>query len=65
MFTIITDRIPILFGIAAIFFGYQSTSWLGAAVFFVLLAVPIIATMPQRQGLAIALDYVWRTYMPD
>src|SRR5207237_1297478 len=27
MFMIITDRIPILFGIAAVYFGFQSASW--------------------------------------
>ncbi|HEX8170857.1 MAG TPA: hypothetical protein VF824_09995 [Thermoanaerobaculia bacterium] len=65
MFVIITDRIPIFFGIVAVYFGYQSLSKFAAALFFIALTVPIVATMKARQGLAIALDYVWRIYMPD
>lgn len=65
MFVIITDRIPIGIGVIAVFFGYQSTNHLFAVAFFVALAIPMMATMRQRQGLAIALDYLWRIYMPD
>jgi uncharacterized protein (DUF983 family) len=64
-FIIITDRIPILAGIVAIYFGYESTGWLGATLFFLALVVPLLATIPQRQGLAIALDYLSRIYLPD
>jgi uncharacterized protein (DUF983 family) len=65
MFMIITDRIPILFGIALVYFGFQSTNWIAAAAFFVAMAVPMIATLPRRQGLALALDYLSRLYLPD
>lgn len=58
MFMVITDRIPILFGVAAVYFGVQPTTWLGIAGLFVVLAVPIVATLPHRQGMAIALDYL-------
>lgn len=57
MFMIITDRIPILFGIAAVYFGFHPQGTLQVVSFFGALAIPVVATMQQRQGLAIALDY--------
>jgi uncharacterized protein (DUF983 family) len=65
MFTIITDRIPILFGVAVVYFGFRATNWMMAAVFLLAMAVPLIATISHRQGLAIALDYLSRLYFPD
>jgi len=65
MFVIIMDRMPLMIGVAAVFFGFRSTSSLIAAIFFVLLVVPLVGTMPQRQGLALALDYLSRVYFPD
>lgn len=65
MFMIITDRIPMLFGIAALYFGYRAGSWLGTVTFFFALAVPMLATLRERQGLALALDYLSRVYMRD
>lgn len=65
IFVIITDRLPVMAGVIAIFFGFRSVSMPNAFVFFALLALPLIATFRERQGLAIALDYLWRIYMPD
>lgn len=65
MFTIITDRIPIFAGIVALYFGWRASGWMSASMFFVLMAVPLIATISHRQGLAIALDYLSRLYLPD
>ena len=65
MFTIITDRVPILLGVALVYFGFRATNWMVAAAFFVLMTIPMIATIPHRQGLAIALDYLSRVYFPD
>ena len=65
MFTIITDRIPILFGIAALYFGFRTTNWMIATVFFAVLIAPILLTIRERQGLALALSYLSRVYMPD
>lgn len=65
MFMMITDRIPMLFGIAALYFGLVATSWTGAAILFVAVAVPMLATIRQRQGLALALDYLSRVYFRD
>jgi uncharacterized protein (DUF983 family) len=65
MFMIITDRIPILFGIAFLYFGIHPTGWLSTALFFGALSVPLLATLRERQGLAIALDYLLRVYLRD
>ena len=64
-FWIVMDRIPLLLGIAAIFFGFRITSWLNGIGFFLAIAVPLVATMPQRQGAAIALSYLSRVYLRD
>jgi uncharacterized protein (DUF983 family) len=65
MFMMITDRIPMLFGIAALYFGFVATSWTGAAILFVAVATPMLATIRERQGLALALDYLSRVYFRD
>ena len=64
-FWIVMDRIPILLGIAAIFFGFRITSWLNGMAFFLAVAGPLVATMPQRQGAAVALSYLSRVYFRD
>ncbi|HET7434144.1 MAG TPA: hypothetical protein VFN10_05460 [Thermoanaerobaculia bacterium] len=65
MFVIITDRLPIMAGVVAIFFGFRSASMPNAFLFFAILAVPLAVTFRERQGLALALDYLWRIYIPD
>jgi uncharacterized protein (DUF983 family) len=65
MFMLILDRIPILFGIAVVYFGFRATNWMAAAGFAIAMAVPLISTMRNRQGLALALDYLSRVYLPD
>ena len=65
MFMIITDRIPILFGIAALYFGFVADGWLGTAAFFAAIATPMLATIRQRQGLALAIDYLVRVYLRE
>jgi uncharacterized protein (DUF983 family) len=65
MFMIITDRIPILFGIALVFFGFRANSYFAGAAFFLVLCTALLATLPQRQGLALALDYLLRVRLGD
>jgi uncharacterized protein (DUF983 family) len=65
MFMIITDRVPILFGIAALYFGIHPNGWASTVFFFAALSVPLLATLRERQGLAIALDYVVRVKFSD
>jgi uncharacterized protein (DUF983 family) len=65
MFMIITDRIPMLGGIAAVFFGFQPDDPLRVIGFFLAMALPLLATLRERKGLALALDYLVRVHMPD
>lgn len=65
MFMMITDRIPMLAAIAIMYFGFISSTWLGTGVFIVAAATPILATIRERQGLALALDYLSRIYFRD
>ncbi|HEX8153102.1 MAG TPA: hypothetical protein VF698_08260 [Thermoanaerobaculia bacterium] len=65
IFVILTDRLPILVGVIAVWFGFQSRTPLITVAFFALLIIPLVVTIRERQGLAIALDYLWRIYMPD
>jgi len=65
IFVIFTDRVPILIGIIAVYFGFRATGWTMAALFFTMMAVPLLATIRERQGLALALDYLSRLWFPD
>ncbi len=58
MFIVLTDRIPLGFGIAALFLGFRPHGFLMYSAFLALLAVPMVATMPHRTGVAIALNYL-------
>jgi uncharacterized protein (DUF983 family) len=62
LFIIITDRIPMLFGIAALYFGFRAEHWLSNLLFFLALALPIVATIRYRVGMALALDYLSRRW---
>lgn len=62
---IITDRIPVLFAIAALYFRLVSISWAGTLALFFAVATPLVATMRERQGLALALDDLSRVYFRD
>jgi uncharacterized protein (DUF983 family) len=65
MFTILMDRVPIAFGIVVLFFGFRVTTFTTGVIFATLLAIPMLATMRHRQGLALALDYLWRARIND
>ena len=45
--------------------GFRATDVMATIGFAALMAVPILATMRNRQGLALALDYLSRVYLPD
>lgn len=62
---IITDRIPMLLAIAIMYFGFITSTWTGTTIFFIAVATPMIATIRERQGLALALDYLSRVYFRD
>jgi len=65
MFTNIMDRVPVFFGVAALFFGFRAHNLATALIFLAIMAVPMILTVPHRQGFAFALDYLWRVYLRD
>ena len=66
MFIMMTDRIPILLGIIAVYFlGFRSTNLPITIAFLVTLIVPVVATLRQRQGLALALVYLTRIHFGD
>ncbi|HSP15731.1 MAG TPA: DUF983 domain-containing protein [Thermoanaerobaculia bacterium] len=66
MFTMITDRVPLLIGVILVYFlGFRSSTWMLTAGFLVALAVPLMATIRERQGLALALVYLSRRTFGD
>jgi hypothetical protein len=66
MFMMITDRIPLLAGVVAVYFlGFRNSSVPMIAASLSALVVPLLATLRERQGLAIALVYLSRLYFGD
>ena len=66
LYWIVMDRIPIAIGlILIVFFGLRVATWQMGALFFGGMVVPLVATMPQRQGIAVALNYLSRVYFRD
>jgi hypothetical protein len=62
----ITDRVPLLAGIVLVYFlGFRSSNWMVTVGFLAALAIPLIATIRERQGLALALVYLSRRYFGD
>lgn len=65
-FWIIMDRIPIGIGLVLIiFFGLRVSSWLEGVTFLAVMISPLVATMPHREGVAVALNYMARVYFRD
>ena len=64
-FWIIGDRIPVAMAIAVVYFGVGPHTWAQGALFFAAIAIALVATIPQRMGFVIALDYLSRRYWPD
>lgn len=66
MFMMLTDRIPILVGVIAVYFlGFRSNN-VGITVAFVIaMTLPLLATLRERQGLALAMVYLSRLYFGD
>ncbi len=65
LFWIIGDRFPLAVGIAVIYLGFRVTDWVTGTAFFLAMVVPLIGTMPHRQGVALALNYLSRVHLPD
>ena len=65
LYWIVMDRIPLALGIIMIYFGFRVSDWKVGVMFFLAMAVPLVVTMPHRQGIAIALNYLSRLYFED
>ncbi len=66
MFMMITDRIPILVGVIAVYFlGFRSESLSVTIGFLAAMSAPLLATIRNRQGLALAMVYLSRVYFGD
>ena len=61
-FWIFTDRIILFGAILALYFGFTPESWYLRSAFLVIVIVPLVATMPHRQGAFVAIDYLSRTH---
>ena len=65
-FLVIMDRIPIAVGlILVVFFGVRGFDWVVGTLFFSALVIPLVVTMPHRQGVAVALNYLSRVSFRD
>jgi len=64
-FWILGDRLPVAVAIAAVYFGVRPHTSLQIVCFLGVLAALLIATIPQRMGLVVALHYLSRRYWPD
>ena len=60
-FWIFTDRIFLFVAIVALYFGFHPERWWVRLLFLAAVVVPLVLTMPNRQGAFVALDYVSRT----
>ena len=60
-FWVVMDRLFLLAAMVLLFFGFRPETWQGRTLFLAGVAAPLILTMPHRQGIATALDWVLRT----
>jgi len=66
MFMMLTDRLPILIGVIAVYFlGFRSNNLWITISFLLAMSAPLIATLRNRQGLALAMVYLSRIYFGD
>jgi uncharacterized protein (DUF983 family) len=59
-FWVLLDRLFLAIPIVLIMLGFATSSLRLRLLLIGLLLIPLIATMPHRQGVAIALDYLFR-----
>ncbi len=60
-FWVFMDRIFLFVALVGLYFGVRPQGWGGRILFIAAVAVPLVWTMPQRLGLAVALDWFWRS----
>ena len=59
-FWVLMDRVFLLVAMVILYFGFRPENKIVQAVFLLAVAVPMVWTMPHRQGIATALDYYIR-----
>jgi uncharacterized protein (DUF983 family) len=59
-FWVLLDRVFLVIPVVLILLGFATSSLRLRLLLIGLLLIPLIATMPHRQGVAIALDYLFR-----
>ena len=59
-FWVVTDRIFLFAAMIALYFGFTPESWWLRGAFMAAVVAALIATMPNRQGAFVALDYLAR-----
>ena len=59
-FWVFTDRIFLFGAMIALYFGFTPESWLLRGSLLALVVGALVATMPNRQGAFVALDYLAR-----
>lgn len=64
-FWVFGDRVFLFGALVALYFGIRPQSWTGRWIFIGLVSAAIVATMPQRQGVGVALDWLVRERMQD
>ena len=66
MFMMLTDRLPILIGVIAVYFlGFRSSNLPITLAFLAAMVAPLLATLRHRQGVALAMVYLSRIYFGD
>jgi uncharacterized protein (DUF983 family) len=63
-FWVLLDRVFVAIPLVILLFGFATASLRLRILLIAALLVPLIATMPHRQGIAIALDYLMRRGQP-
>lgn len=61
-FWVILDRVFLLAPLALLAWGWRTRNWWVAGGLFLLLIVPLVATMPRRWGLCIGMEYLSRRW---
>lgn len=59
-FWVLLDRLFVAIPLVILLLGFASSSLRFRVVLILLLMIPLIVTMPHRQGMAVALDYLFR-----
>ena len=60
-FWVFTDRIFLFGAMIALYFGFRPESWVLRGTFLAIVVGALVASIPNRQGAFVAIDYLSRT----